>query len=137
DPRDPTVDPVDWIEMIPYGETRNYVQRVLENIQLYRNRLSGNEQKLTILSDLYRPKLPSVIVVKYQPPAPEDVPIPVPKPTQASVCKQAQRASHSRAWRCASAICPALISAEICARHLRASFKPFIAAKLNHLCAAM
>jgi soluble lytic murein transglycosylase len=85
DPRDPTIDPIDWIELIPFGETRNYVQRVLENIELYRNRLSGSEQKLTILSDLYRPKLPSVIVVKYQPPPPAEVPIPVPKPTQASV----------------------------------------------------
>ncbi len=27
---------VDWIEMIPFTETRNYVQRVLENLQIYR-----------------------------------------------------------------------------------------------------
>lgn len=30
------IDPVDWIEMIPFDETRNYVQRVLENLQMYR-----------------------------------------------------------------------------------------------------
>lgn len=52
DPRDPRVDPVDWIESIPYGETRNYVQRVLENIQVYRERLDG--ARLAIVEDLRR-----------------------------------------------------------------------------------
>ncbi len=36
DPRSPGVDPLDWAEMIPFSETRNYVQRVLENTQIYR-----------------------------------------------------------------------------------------------------
>ena len=36
DPRDPKVDPVDWVERIPFSETRNYVERVLENLQVYR-----------------------------------------------------------------------------------------------------
>jgi soluble lytic murein transglycosylase len=40
DPRSGAVDPVDWIELIPFQETRNYVQRVLENTQIYRGRLS-------------------------------------------------------------------------------------------------
>ena len=35
DPRDPKVDAVDWIERIPFAETRNYVQRVMENLQVY------------------------------------------------------------------------------------------------------
>ena len=52
DPRNPGVDPVDWIESIPYGETRNYVQRVLENIQVYRERLDG--ARLAISEDLRR-----------------------------------------------------------------------------------
>jgi soluble lytic murein transglycosylase len=39
DPRDPKVDPVDWVERIPFAETRNYVQRVMENLQVYRVRL--------------------------------------------------------------------------------------------------
>ena len=39
DPRSAGVDPVDWIELIPFQETRNYVQRVLENSQVYRGRL--------------------------------------------------------------------------------------------------
>jgi soluble lytic murein transglycosylase len=38
DPRKPDVDPVDWIERIPFTETRNYVQRVTENLQVYRVR---------------------------------------------------------------------------------------------------
>jgi peptidoglycan lytic transglycosylase len=38
DPRDPNVDPVDWVERIPLSETRNYVQRVMENVQVYRAR---------------------------------------------------------------------------------------------------
>jgi soluble lytic murein transglycosylase len=60
DPRSPVVDPVDWIEEIPFAETRNYVQRVLENIEVYRNRLSGRDEPLRILMDLYRPRAPDV-----------------------------------------------------------------------------
>lgn len=52
DPRDPKVDPVDWIELIPYGETRNYVQRVTENLQVYRDRLTPGP--LAIATDLRR-----------------------------------------------------------------------------------
>jgi soluble lytic murein transglycosylase len=40
DPRDPQVDAVDWVERIPFSETRNYVQRVMENLQVYRERLN-------------------------------------------------------------------------------------------------
>ncbi|MFN0025549.1 MAG: lytic transglycosylase domain-containing protein [Parvularculaceae bacterium] len=40
DPRSAGVDPLDWIEQIPFEETRNYVQRVLENSQIYRSRLA-------------------------------------------------------------------------------------------------
>src|SRR5258708_18080389 len=38
DPRDPNVDAIDWVERIPFAETRNYVQRVMENLQVYRVR---------------------------------------------------------------------------------------------------
>jgi soluble lytic murein transglycosylase len=41
DPRSKAIDVVDWIEAIPFTETRNYVQRVLENLQVYRVRLGG------------------------------------------------------------------------------------------------
>ncbi len=54
DPRDPTVDPIDWIELIPVYETRNYVQRILENLQIYRARLNGGQARLQILQDLKR-----------------------------------------------------------------------------------
>jgi soluble lytic murein transglycosylase len=80
DPRDSSVDPIDWIELIPFSETRNYVQRVLENIEVYRNRLSGSDQRLAILSDLYRPKLPNRVVLKEQAAPIADVPIPVQRP---------------------------------------------------------
>jgi len=52
DPRDPNVDAVNWIERIPFTETRNYVQRVMENMQVYRARLGV--KALTIESDLKR-----------------------------------------------------------------------------------
>jgi soluble lytic murein transglycosylase len=41
DPRDPNVDPVDWVERIPFAETRNYVQRVMENLLVYRVRFDA------------------------------------------------------------------------------------------------
>jgi soluble lytic murein transglycosylase len=53
DPRDPNVDPIDWIERIPFSETRNYVERVMENFQTYRVRF-GQAPRLTIESDLRR-----------------------------------------------------------------------------------
>jgi soluble lytic murein transglycosylase len=53
DPRDPKVDPVDWVERIPFSETRNYVERVLENLQVYRVRLGGSP-RLMIEADLHR-----------------------------------------------------------------------------------
>lgn len=40
DPRRPDIDAVDWVERIPFYETRNYVQRVMENLQVYRQRLN-------------------------------------------------------------------------------------------------
>ena len=53
DPRDPGVDPIDWVERIPFSETRNYVQRVLENMQVYRAQL-GQGSRLMIEADLRR-----------------------------------------------------------------------------------
>jgi len=41
DPRDPNVDAIDWVERIPLSETRNYVQRVMENLQVYRVRFGS------------------------------------------------------------------------------------------------
>jgi soluble lytic murein transglycosylase len=53
DPRDPKVDPVDWVERIPFSETRNYVERVMENLQVYRVRFGGGH-RLMIEADLHR-----------------------------------------------------------------------------------
>jgi soluble lytic murein transglycosylase len=41
DPRAGKIDMVDWIEMIPFRETRNYVQRIMEGVSVYRERLNG------------------------------------------------------------------------------------------------
>lgn len=53
DPRDPNVDAVDWVERIPFSETRNYVQRIMENLQVYRARFGGGS-RLQIEADLHR-----------------------------------------------------------------------------------
>jgi soluble lytic murein transglycosylase len=54
DPRSKDVDVIDWIESIPIGETRNYVQRVLENLQLYRLRMGNQSLGSSLASDLKR-----------------------------------------------------------------------------------
>ena len=54
DPRISAVDPVDWVELIPFSETRNYVQRVLENVQVYRGRLNDTPIPGRLSADLER-----------------------------------------------------------------------------------
>lgn len=54
DPRTPGIDPIDWVEQIPFSETRNYVQRVLENTQIYRARLAGGPVPVELVRDLHR-----------------------------------------------------------------------------------
>ena len=51
DPRGRAIDPLDWMESIPFNETRNYVQRVLEALQVYRQRLGagGNSLKRDLI----------------------------------------------------------------------------------------
>jgi len=41
-PRDPKIDAVDWVERIPLAETRNYVQRLMENLQVYAANLGAS-----------------------------------------------------------------------------------------------
>lgn len=84
DPRS-TTDPIDWVERIPFEETRNYVQRVIENMQVYRARLNGPSQSLRILSDLYRPRDPEMKVLAQPAGASASdtsgaVPVPDPRP---------------------------------------------------------
>jgi len=54
DPRDPAIDSIDWVEQIPFRETRNYVQRVMENLQVYRALWSGTEVASALSQDLQR-----------------------------------------------------------------------------------
>ena len=54
DPRSANTDPVDWVEEIPVSETRNYVQRIIESLQIYRARLNGGQAPLMIIKDLKR-----------------------------------------------------------------------------------
>ena len=54
DPRKPGVDTVQWIEKIPFNETRNYVMRVMESVGVYRARLSGDPGAVTLGKDLAR-----------------------------------------------------------------------------------
>ncbi len=54
DPRTPAVDPVDWINRIPFEETREYVQKVLSNTQIYRARLGHEADALRLTADLRR-----------------------------------------------------------------------------------
>lgn len=57
DPRDSAVDPIDWVERIPFSETRNYVQRVTENLAVYRARF-GENNPIRVVEDLRgRPRL--------------------------------------------------------------------------------
>jgi soluble lytic murein transglycosylase len=56
DPRDPKVDAIDWVELIPFSETRNYVQRIMENLQIYRARFGGGT-RLQIEADLHRGRM--------------------------------------------------------------------------------
>lgn len=66
DPRGAT-DPLDFIECIPFSETRNYVMRVMENMQVYRAKLNGGSAPITLSNDLKRggygyPSLPAAAV---------------------------------------------------------------------------
>ena len=80
DPRSPTTDPIDWIESIPFGETRNYVQRVLDNMEVYRVRLGGSGQSLQIVNDIYKPRTADIKVLRYAPSAAAAAPTPTAKP---------------------------------------------------------
>lgn len=49
DPRRKEISLIDWIELIPIYETRNYVQRVLESVYIYRLRLKGIQKTVDSL----------------------------------------------------------------------------------------
>ena len=52
DPRLAGVDVVDWVESIPFAETRTYVMRVTESLVIYRARLKGQSGPVRITAEL-------------------------------------------------------------------------------------
>jgi len=54
DPRDSTVNVIDWIEHVPFTETRNYIMRVIESLHVYRARLNGASGAVRLTADLTR-----------------------------------------------------------------------------------
>jgi soluble lytic murein transglycosylase len=54
DPRDKDVDPIDWVERIPFTETRQYVQKILESTQLYRCGFENSTAGFQLVEDLHR-----------------------------------------------------------------------------------
>ena len=52
DPRLGEIDPIDWLESLPFSETRNYIQRVMENMEVYRARLNNNQAELKLVHHL-------------------------------------------------------------------------------------
>jgi len=54
DPRDKSIDPIDWIEQIPFAETRDYVQKIMESTQVYRCRLEEGRTHFQLVEDLHR-----------------------------------------------------------------------------------
>jgi soluble lytic murein transglycosylase len=69
DPRDPKIDAVDWVERIPLAETRNYVQRVMENLQVYAASLGAsvatvepNLHRVTTIESRVKPTFVDAII---------------------------------------------------------------------------
>lgn len=52
DPRTSDVDVIEWIELIPFDETRNYVMRVAESLPVYRARLTGETAPVTLSREI-------------------------------------------------------------------------------------
>lgn len=67
DPRDAEVDVIDWIESIPFNETRDYVQRVLEGVQVYRWRLGQKVSVSSLDKDLTRARATPKVDAKTPP----------------------------------------------------------------------
>jgi len=110
DPRQADVDPVDWVERIPFSETRNYVQRVMENLMVYRVRFGPGTSAPAMAK---QEQAPAPMAAKPEPapviarPAP--IPAPVmakpaqaPAPVSASASAQADAAVSASASASAS-----------------------------------
>lgn len=84
DPREPDVDVIDWIEHIPFRETRNYVQRVAEAVIVYRARLGGGGGDVGIEA-LLRDGLTPVPLRPVSDLVPVATPTPVARPSSEAV----------------------------------------------------
>ena len=92
DPRDPAVDAVDWVERIPFSETRNYVQRVIENLGVYRVRFGTGTSAPALAA---KPEVAPTIAAK-----PEQAPA---APALAAKPEQAPAPAETSATAAASA----------------------------------
>lgn len=73
DPLAADTDIIDWLELIPFGETRNYVQRVLESLPFYRLQLGSSDKYFRLEEDLARGKQAKAYA-----------PVPLPRPNKDS-----------------------------------------------------
>jgi len=101
DPRDPNVDAVDWVERIPFSETRNYVQRVIENLGVYRVRF-GTGTSAPAMAKQQQPTAPALASSKSEQ---------APAPGQASAAAQAPAPGQATAAAPAKANASASASA--------------------------
>ncbi len=130
DPRDPNVDAVDWVERIPFSETRNYVQRVIENLGVYRVRFGtgtsapamAKKDEAPVVDAKPEPAAAPAMAAKPVPspaPALAAKPDPAPamvKPQQAPAPGPATAAAQAPALGQANALVPAAASASAGAR---------------------
>jgi soluble lytic murein transglycosylase len=93
DPRSSSVDAIDWVERVPFGETRNYIMRVLENAQIYRALLNGREAPLQLASDLRRGGYTAVASAQFTSDVTQGAPVPAAIPQAAPQLEAAVRAS--------------------------------------------
>lgn len=113
DPRDPNVDAVDWVERIPFSETRNYVQRVIENLGVYRLRFgtgtsapaaAGKPEPPALAAApgqapalASRPEQAPALVKREQAPAPASAAAQPPAPGQTTAAAPAKAAASATA----------------------------------------
>jgi soluble lytic murein transglycosylase len=101
DPRDPNVDAVDWVERIPFSETRNYVQRVIENLGVYRVRFGTATSAPVMVKQDAGPTLaakPAEPALPVEPAKPAAPPVPAKQePAPAVAAKPAEPAKPVQA----------------------------------------
>jgi soluble lytic murein transglycosylase len=98
DPRHPKIDAVDWVERIPFAETRNYVQRVMENLEVYRARFGDITARIE--PNLYRAAMRPKPVAVEQRPVPTAVELSIPPDQKPPSTAQGQPACASEPSRC-------------------------------------